>query len=67
MLDYLWAALPIVATQGDSFAELIEFAGAGLSVPPGIRTRLSRLYQDQGRSGTVSGSIKAPCRPFYLE
>jgi glycosyltransferase involved in cell wall biosynthesis len=32
-LDYLWAGLPIVATEGDSFAELIEREGLGLTVP----------------------------------
>jgi glycosyltransferase involved in cell wall biosynthesis len=33
-LDYLWAGLPVVATQGDFFAELIETEGLGLTVPP---------------------------------
>lgn len=33
MLDYLWAALPILATQGDSFAELIERHQLGVVVP----------------------------------
>jgi glycosyltransferase involved in cell wall biosynthesis len=32
-LDYLWAGLPIVATKGDAFAELIEREGLGLTVP----------------------------------
>ncbi len=34
LLDYLWAGLPIVATGGDSLAERIEAAGAGVTVPP---------------------------------
>lgn len=34
ILDYLWAGLPIVATGGDAFAELIEARGAGRTVPP---------------------------------
>ena len=34
ILDYLWAGLPVVATSGDSFAELIERRGFGLVVPP---------------------------------
>jgi hypothetical protein len=33
MLDYLWAGLPIVATEGDSFARLIESQGLGITVP----------------------------------
>lgn len=33
MLDYLWAGLPIVATEGDSFAALIAEKGLGVAVP----------------------------------
>jgi glycosyltransferase involved in cell wall biosynthesis len=34
ILDYLWSGLPVVATQGDALAELIDEHGAGLTVPP---------------------------------
>ena len=33
MLDYIWASLPIVATAGDSLADLVERNGLGLTVP----------------------------------
>ena len=33
ILDYLWAELPIIATQGDSFAELIDRHHFGHVVP----------------------------------
>ncbi|MGV8876250.1 MAG: glycosyltransferase [Rhodoglobus sp.] len=33
ILDYLWAGLPIVATEGDSFAELVSTEGLGITVP----------------------------------
>jgi len=33
ILDYLWAGLPILATQGDGFAELIERQELGVIVP----------------------------------
>ncbi|HEY5024013.1 MAG TPA: glycosyltransferase [Acidimicrobiales bacterium] len=33
MLDYLWAGLPIVATAGDGFAEIISAHGIGTVVP----------------------------------
>lgn len=33
MLDYIWAQLPIVATNGDSFADLIQQKHLGLVVP----------------------------------
>ena len=49
-LDYLWAGLPIVATAGDAFAELIEREGLGLTVPaedpPALEEALARLLGD---------------------
>ena len=33
ILDYLWAGLPILATRGDGFAELIASEGLGAVVP----------------------------------
>ncbi|MEP7368009.1 MAG: glycosyltransferase [Dermatophilaceae bacterium] len=33
ILDYLWAGLPIVSTQGDSFAALVAAEDLGLTVP----------------------------------
>lgn len=33
ILDYIWAALPIVATRGDGFAEIIAREGLGAVVP----------------------------------
>jgi hypothetical protein len=51
MLDYLWAGLPIVATGGDAFGELIESVHLGLTVPEqdvqALVTALERgLYDD---------------------
>jgi len=34
VLDYLWTGLPIVTTDGDSFADLVRTEGLGLVVPP---------------------------------
>jgi GT2 family glycosyltransferase len=34
ILDYLWAGLPVVATGGDSLAELIDERGIGITVAP---------------------------------
>jgi glycosyltransferase involved in cell wall biosynthesis len=49
-LDYLWAGLPIVATEGDVFAELIEREGLGLTVPAedpeALEAALYRLLSD---------------------
>ena len=33
ILDYLWAGLPMVVTEGDSFAELIALERLGIAVP----------------------------------
>jgi glycosyltransferase involved in cell wall biosynthesis len=50
-LDYLWAALPIVTTQGDAFAELVHDEGLGLVVPPedpeALERALMRLLVDR--------------------
>jgi glycosyltransferase involved in cell wall biosynthesis len=50
-LDYLWATLPVVATEGDSFAELICQEGLGLTVPPqdpdALASAVLRLLEDQ--------------------
>ena len=35
ILDYLWAGLPIIATEGDSMADLIRVEDLGAVVPPG--------------------------------
>lgn len=34
ILDYLWVGLPMVVTQGDHFAELVEKEQLGIAVPP---------------------------------
>ncbi|MGE3844816.1 MAG: glycosyltransferase, partial [Vicinamibacterales bacterium] len=50
MLDYVWAALPIVCTEGDHFADLVRTRGLGLVVAPGDVTALAaaivRLLDD---------------------
>ncbi len=33
ILDYIWAGLPILTTEGDSFAELVKLRQLGLTVP----------------------------------
>ena len=42
MLDYIWASLPIVATEGDTLSALIEREGLGLTVPAGDAEALAR-------------------------
>ena len=40
ILDYLWAGLPIVATAGDAFADIIAAERLGVAVPPGDEVAL---------------------------
>jgi hypothetical protein len=58
VLDYLWAGLPVVATEGDALAGVLEDEGAGLSVPPGdvdaLEEALFRVLDD--------AELNAACR-----
>ncbi len=51
ILDYIWAGLPVVATGGDAFADLIEHHGLGVVVPPNdveaLEEALHRLLTDE--------------------
>jgi hypothetical protein len=51
ILDYMWAGLPIVATRGDTFADLIGREGLGAVVPgeePGaVAAAIVSLLDDQ--------------------
>jgi len=46
MLDYIWAGLPIIATDGDAFAELVREHNLGIVVPPGDVGAVSRAILD---------------------
>jgi hypothetical protein len=46
VLDYLWAGLPIVTTEGDTFAELVESRGLGFTVRPGDVAGLHDALRD---------------------
>jgi len=58
VLDYLWAGLPIVTTDGDSFADLVRAEGLGLVVPAqdpdALADALERVLYD--------GEFAASCR-----
>lgn len=51
ILDYLWAELPMVVTEGDHFAELIAAEGLGIVVPAGdidaLAAALDRVLFDE--------------------
>jgi len=59
ILDYLWASLPIVATEGDTFGALIPEHGLGRTVPPEDVTALvaaleEMLFDDEARAAAVA-------------
>jgi GT2 family glycosyltransferase len=67
ILDYLWASLPIVATEGDTFGPLIAQHGLGATVPPQDVEALERaletyLYDDQ-----AVATAKANVREFAIQ
>jgi hypothetical protein len=51
VLDYLWAGLPVVTTEGDTLADAVATRGAGLTVPPGndeaMAVALVRMLDDR--------------------
>jgi glycosyltransferase involved in cell wall biosynthesis len=51
MLDYVWARLPIVCTDGDAFARLVRDERLGAVVPPGeagaLAAAIDRLLGDE--------------------
>jgi glycosyltransferase involved in cell wall biosynthesis len=62
ILDYLWAGLPILATDGDSFAEVIRREGLGVVVPAGdveaVEAGLARLLTDEAFASACRESIQ---------
>src|SRR5262249_46749513 len=53
LLDYFWAGLPVVTTEGDDLADRVRVAGAGAVVPCGddvaMADAISALFDDDGR------------------
>ena len=62
ILDYLWAGLPMVVTDGDIFAELVEREGLGAVVPAGDPTALAaaieRLLFDPTRLAEARSAVE---------
>jgi glycosyltransferase involved in cell wall biosynthesis len=61
ILDYLWAGLPIVATSGDAFGELIESERLGAAVAPGdeeaLEAALWRLLGDEAEAAACRANV----------
>lgn len=68
ILDYLWAQLPIIATKGDSFAELIDHERLGLLVPyqdeEALAESIIKLLDDQDQLLQIKQNISRVCEKF---
>lgn len=68
ILDYLWASLPMVVTEGDHFAQLVDERGLGRAVPAGDTDALAAAIEDLLFSrGALAKAKKAiaQLRPEY--
>jgi glycosyltransferase involved in cell wall biosynthesis len=69
ILDYLWAQLPILATQGDSFAEFIERHQLGVVVPyqneHAIADSILALVNDPDRLKRIRNHVTSMREKFY--
>ncbi|MBN8883050.1 MAG: glycosyltransferase [Salana multivorans] len=59
ILDYLWCTLPVVATRGDAFGDLIAERGLGVAVPPEDEDALVdalelMLFDEEARSAAMA-------------
>lgn len=62
VLDYLWAGLPTVTTEGDVLAELIDARGAGVIVPAedvdAIEAALEGILVDESRRHAMGSAAR---------
>jgi hypothetical protein len=63
VLDYLWASLPVVLTEGDALADLVERRDLGLTVRAGdvaaLESALFVALDDERRRATWRANISA--------
>lgn len=70
-LDYIWAGLPIVATEGDALADLIHERGAGRIVPyedpSAIAAAVIELLGDGARHAAAAAAVTEAQPDFRWE
>ncbi|MGH3537438.1 MAG: glycosyltransferase [Pseudonocardiaceae bacterium] len=71
VLDYLWAGLPIVTTDGDAFAELVAAEQLGMVVPAqdptALAAALQRVLYDEDFAAGCRDRIAAVAQRFTWE
>lgn len=69
ILDYLWAGLPIVSTDGDFFADLIRARALGAVVPPGdvaaLAAALRPFLSDRDLLARTRANVLAAAEEFH--
>jgi glycosyltransferase involved in cell wall biosynthesis len=68
ILDYFWAGLPVVATEGDALADVIDAETLGVTVPPedvdALAAALLRLLDDDEFAAVCRTSIASVARRY---
>lgn len=64
ILDYLWTGLPIVATTGDSFGNVLDAEGIGRGVPPEDVEALERALEEMLYDDVAAASARAEVARF---
>jgi glycosyltransferase involved in cell wall biosynthesis len=71
ILDYLWAGLPMVVTEGDAFADLVESEGLGVVVPAedpeALAAGLERVLYDREFADAARARIAEVRERFVWE
>lgn len=71
ILDYLWAGLPMVVTDGDSFAELVEAENLGIVVPAqdasALEGAIDRVLYDAKFAEAVRRNVERVREDFVWE
>lgn len=71
ILDYIWAGLPIIATEGDYFAELINQEKLGIAVPAedtnALAQAIKRLTRDAEMKKTMKLNLEIVRERFYWD
>lgn len=69
LLDYIWAELPIIATEGDTFAEWIESHELGMVVPfknpQVLASTILDLLNDRKKQISIKNNMRVFKEQFY--
>ncbi len=69
ILDYLWAELPMVVTEGDHFADLVTVEGLGIAVPAddvhALSLALERVLFDDDFASEARANIRRVRESYF--